>query len=87
MRFLPHSPVPCYHQSMSTIVGQAVAALQTLPADRRDVLANVIVEEAGAPTVPYSPELAEAVEEGLADAAAGRFTSDEAVASVYAHYR
>ena len=71
---------------MSTIVEQAVTALQNLPADRRDELAHVIVD-AAMPTIQYSDEQLEGIDAAITSADAGDFATDKEVEKAFARFR
>ncbi len=61
---------------MDGAVEKAVAALRSLPPERQEELAAAVIAVASAPSRPYSPEENAAIDEGLADAEAGRFVDD-----------
>lgn len=71
---------------MTTLVEQAMAALQNLPADRRDELAQVIID-ASMPTIQYDADQLAKIDKGLASADAGRFATDDQVAAAFAKFR
>ena len=73
---------------MTKLMEQAIAAIRRLPDRRQDELAEaLILASAEAPVEGYSAEQLAAIDEGLADADAGRFASDEEVAQRFARYR
>ena len=66
---------------------KAIQAIRRLPADRQDELAEAMLAAAETPPVEYSAEQLAAIDEGMADADAGRFASDEDVKSLFARFR
>ena len=73
-------------EPMSTILEQAVTALQNLPADRRDELAHVIVD-AAMPTIQYSDEQLEGIDAAINAADSGDFATDKEVEKAFARFR
>lgn len=71
---------------MSTIVDKAVAALRKLPEDRQTEIAEVVLAAAETPEILTSAEKV-ALEDGLADANAGRFASDAEVKTAFDRLR
>ncbi len=71
---------------MSSIVEQAVSALQKLPADRRDELAQIIVE-ATKPSIRYSTEQLSGIDAAIAEADAGEFVSSKEITAVFSRFR
>ena len=72
---------------MTTKLDHAYEVLSKLPADRRDELADAMVQMAQTPAHTYTPAQNAAVDEGLADANAGRFVSDEELQATFARFR
>lgn len=60
-----------YNPGMTTKVEQAFSALSNLPVERQEEIADAILS-AAMPTVEWPDEVEVAVDEGLADLAAGR---------------
>lgn len=71
---------------MNQRLKHALTALERLPAERQDELAAALEVLAAAP-LPHSPGLLDAIDEGLADAEAGRFASGEEVSAFFARMR
>lgn len=71
---------------MTANLRNALAALERLPVERQDELAESLQLLASAPA-GYSADHLAAIDEGLADADAGRFASDNDVAALFARYR
>lgn len=71
---------------MTSKLEQAITALSNLPVDRQEELAAVIID-AAVPTIEWSDELRAAVDEGLADAEAGRFADPAKVEATFARFR
>lgn len=71
---------------MTTIVDQAVSALQNLPEKRREELAQVIIDAASV-GVAYSDEQLAGIDAAIAEADAGNFASDESVEAAFAKFR
>ncbi|MEM9839498.1 MAG: transcriptional regulator [Pseudomonadota bacterium] len=71
---------------MNTKLQQVLGELERLPLDRQEELAEALSALAAAPS-SYTAEQLAAVDEGIADADAGRFAADEEIASVFARYR
>jgi len=68
-------------------LNQAFDKLRQLPHERQDEWAELISEaEHDAPT-SYTAEQLTAIDEGVADAKAGRFASDEEVEALFARFR
>lgn len=66
---------------------RAFDKLRQLPPERQDEWAELISEaEHDAPTSCTAAQLA-AIDEGIADAKAGRFASDEEVETLFARFR
>lgn len=77
----------CYDQSMESTIKQAVAALEQLPEDRQAELAAAVVALAAAPAHRYSDAENAAIDEGLADAEAGRFVTEEELQATLARFK
>ena len=71
---------------MTTILEQAVTALQSLPDDRRNELAQVILD-ATMPTIEYGEEHLTMIDAGLKSANAGRFATADQVNEIFAKFR
>ena len=72
---------------MTMKLDQAFDKLRQLPQERQDEWAELISEaEHDAPTSYTADQLA-AIDEGIADAKAGRFASDEEVQALFARFR
>ncbi len=72
---------------MTMKLDQAFDKLRQLPQERQDEWAELISEaEPDAPTSYTADQLA-AIDEGIADAKAGRFASDEEVQTLFARFR
>lgn len=72
---------------MESTVEKAVAALRQLPAERQEELAAAVVAIATLPSRPYSSAEQAAIDEGLADAEAGRFVSDDDLRATWARFK
>ena len=70
---------------MSVTLEDAIDLLRRLPPDRQAELAEAVVAVAAIPW-PYSPEDHAAIDEGLADAEAGRFVSEEDIRETLARF-
>lgn len=72
---------------MTKLLETAIEAARKLPAERQNELAEVMLAASGAtPYILAGEELA-AVTEGLADAEAGRFATDENIENILAKHR
>ena len=72
---------------MTMKLDQAFDKLRQLPQERQDEWAELISEaEYDAPT-SYSADQLAAIDEGIADAKAGRFASDEEMQALFARFR
>lgn len=72
---------------MESTVEKAVAALRKLPAERQEELAAAVVAIATLPNRSYSPDEQTAIDEGLADADAGRFVTDDDLQATWARFK
>ena len=72
---------------MTKSLEQAIEALRKLPPKRQDELAEVITMVAGEQTAQHTKAQLDAIDEGIADADAGRFVSDLEVSALFAKYR
>ena len=72
---------------MTKMMEKAIKAIRGLPEDRQDELAEAMLAVAEMPAGGYSAEQLAAIDEGIADAQAGRFASDEDVERLFARYR
>ncbi len=71
---------------MSNKLEQAVEEARKLPENRQDEVADVLLGmTADAPE--YTPEIIAAIDEGIADADAGRFVPAEAVEKLFKPFR
>jgi predicted transcriptional regulator len=72
---------------MTKQLEQAFEAVRKLPAERQNELAEAL--EAAADMAPrsYTNDQLAALDEGIADADAGRFVSDTDLAKLFAKYR
>ncbi len=70
---------------MTTKLAQAVEALQSLPQERQDELAEILTDIA-MPTIQYTADEKAAIAEGQADAEAGRFVSDTELQATFARF-
>lgn len=71
----------------STKLDTAIAAVRDLPEARQDELAEAILAAADVSEQSYTLAQLQAIDEGLADAEAGRFASDEDVERLFARFR
>ena len=71
----------------STKLDTAIAAVRDLPESRQDELADAILAAANTADRNYTSAQLQAIDEGLADAEAGRFASDEDVERLFARFR
>lgn len=72
---------------MEDMLEKAITALRVLPPERREELASAVVAAAGAPGPTYTDAEHAAIDEGLADADAGRFVSDDVLAATFARFK
>ena len=72
---------------MSTKLDQAVDAIRKLPTERQDELAETLVMVAQMPASTYTTAQRAAIDEGIADAASGRFVTDEELQATFARFR
>jgi hypothetical protein len=68
---------------MTGLLEKAIAVIRELPEARQDEIANLLLFEAGEKTLSLTAEENRAVDEGLADAAAGRFATPEAISRIF----
>jgi predicted transcriptional regulator len=73
---------------MTRLLKQAVEAVSTLPADRQDELARVLLQLAGVEQPPYAltPEEEADINASLAEAERGEFATDEEVRAMWAKH-
>ena len=71
----------------STKLDTAIAAVRDLPEARQDELADAILAAANTADRSYTPAQLQAIDEGIADAEAGRFASEEDVERLFARFR
>ena len=72
---------------MTKLLEQAIEALRKLPPQRQDELAEVITMVAGEQATQHTEAQLATIDEGIADADAGRFVSDIEVSALFAKYR
>ena len=73
---------------MTTKLDRALEQVRKLPRERQDHIADVLLTMATPLSEnDYTPEQIAAIEEGLADAAAGRFASPDDMEAFFARYR
>ena len=72
---------------MITKFEQALAALRKLPEDRQDELAEALTLAAQMPVKSYTDAENVAIDEGVADADAGRFITDDELQATFARFR
>lgn len=70
---------------MTSKIDQAIEEVRKLPRKRQDEIADIL--SAMSAEVPTSAELLEAIDEGIADADAGRFADPTAVNALFARFR
>lgn len=66
---------------------KAIATIRQLPDARQDELAEAMLAVANMPPVECTPEQLAAIDEGIADADAGRFVSDADVEKLFSQFR
>jgi len=73
---------------MTRLLKQAVEAVSTLPADRQDELARVLLQLAGVEQPPYvlTPEEEADIDASLAEAERGEFATEEEVRAMWAKH-
>lgn len=72
---------------MTTKLEQVFMAMSALPAERQDELADLL-EGVALPTIDYSSDAMEAsIDEGLAQAQSGTFSSPADIEAVFSKYR
>lgn len=74
---------------MTQLLRQAVATVSTLPDDRQDELARILLQLAGLepPPYPLSPEEDADLDASIAEAEKGEFATNEEVTAVWARFR
>ena len=72
---------------MTKLLEQAIKAIRRLPAKRQDELAAAMLEVTKPSPGGYTEAQLAAIDEGIADADAGRFVSDEDIERFFARYR
>lgn len=72
---------------MTRLLEIAIEAVRRLPSERQDDLARMTLEASQETPYVLTDEERAAVEEGLADAKAGRFASDESIRAIFAKHR
>jgi len=66
---------------------KAIAAIRRLPEDRQDELAEMLLAASDDTEYTLTPDEQAAVDEGLAQAEAGRFVSDAVVGALVSKHR
>lgn len=72
---------------MTKLLEQAIEAVRKLPEDRQNELAEALAAAVETTPRTYTDEQLAAIDEGLADADAGRFVSDSELSAFFARYR
>ena len=72
---------------MTSLMKKAIAAVRRLPEDRQNEVAELMLAASDESVHKLTPDEQKAVDEGLADAEAGRFVSDAAVGALFSKYR
>lgn len=72
---------------VTKLMDKAIEAIRHLPETQQDELAQAMLAAANMPAVEYTPQLLAAIDEGIADADAGRFVSDDDVESLFSRFR
>ena len=72
---------------MSTKLNQAIDTLRRLPQERQDEWAALIVEAENDGPASYTAGQLATIDDGKADAKAGRFASDEEVRALFDRFR
>ena len=72
---------------MTKLLEQAIEAIRKLPPQRQDELAEVLSLAASDEATHYTSEQLAAIDEGVDDAEAGRFTTDAEVVALFAKFR
>ena len=70
---------------MTSKIDEIIKQVRTFPPERQDEIADVL--RAMSTEVATTPEILAAIDEGMADAEAGRFAEPEAVATLFARFR
>lgn len=71
---------------MITRLEKAFDAVRKLPPERQEEIAAVIETAVDEPSYVFTPDEMKKIEEGIADADAGRFATDEEVEEVFARF-
>ena len=72
---------------MTKLLDQAIEAVRRLPEERQNELAEALAAAASSEPRKYTDAQLEAIDEGIADANAGRFVSDSELSAFLAKYR
>lgn len=74
---------------MTNLMEKALAAMRRWPAERQDEAAEILLtlDRLGPDAYHASPDELIAIDEALADVAAGEFSSDEDVEAAFARFR
>jgi hypothetical protein len=73
---------------VTKLLERAVATVRSLPPERQDDLARVLLQLAGddQPAIELTPEEAASFDESLAQAERGEFATDEQVRAIWSKY-
>jgi predicted transcriptional regulator len=74
---------------MTTLFDQAVETVRSLPAERQDEIARLLLEIAGednASVVQLTPDEEMSLDESMAQAARGEFATDEEIRAIWAKH-
>ena len=71
---------------MTEKLDQAIAAVRRLPPERQDEIAELL-EAVATEAAGYAPDQLFAIDEGLADAEAGRFADASDIEAIFARFR
>ncbi len=70
---------------MTKLLEQAIEEVRKLSPKRQDELAEVLVSATS--KISHTPEQIQAIDEGIADANAGRFATDEEITKIFGSLR
>jgi hypothetical protein len=76
----------CEIAGMSELVERAIAVMRSLPPERQEDLAQMVLFHAREPVVQLTPEEEEALELSEAAAARGEFATDEEIRAIWAKH-
>jgi hypothetical protein len=68
---------------MTRLLEKAIAVIRELPEARQDEIANLLLFEVGEKALSLTAEENRAIDEGSADATAGRFATPESVSRIF----